>query len=374
MIDNFRDLVPITKNYTYLNHAAISPTPLPVLFETFNYLYNVSQNGTYAVNEEEKDEFLHIREKIARLINSSPSEISFVPNTSYGVNIVANGLDLKPGDKVITDNLEFPATVYPFLKLRKKGISIDIIKTNPENIEEDILTKIDSNTKLISVSHVSFNTGTKLDIKRIVSKAKSVGAYVLLDIIQSAGAINIDVKDLGIDFAVAGGYKWLMAPQGSGFIYIKNGLIEDPPFYGWKSTKNYLDFNAIEFELEKGPRRFEIGTIDVAANIGLGKSAEIISPYKKDIERKILELSKLAIDLAEDKDLEVITPKEKISGIVVVKLQNPKKIAEKLAQKRIIVSPRGEGLRISSHFYNTDNEIRTTINEIAASLYSQKHV
>jgi len=374
MIDNFRDLVPITKNYIYLNHAAISPTPLPVLFETFNYLYNISQNGTYTVNEEEKDEFLHIREKIANLINSSPNEISFIPNTSYGVNIIANALDLKPGDKVITDSLEFPATVYPFLKLRKKGINVDIVKTNPENIEQDILTKIDNNTKLISVSHVSFNTGTKLDIKKIVSKAKSVSAYVLLDIIQSAGAINVDVKDLGIDFAVAGGYKWLMAPQGSGFIYVKNGLIDDPPFYGWKSSKNYLDFNATEFELEKGPRRFEIGTIDVAANIGLGKSAEIISPYKKDIEKKVLELSKLAIDLAEDKDLEIITPKEKISGIVVIKLHNPKKIAEELAQKKIIVSPRGEGIRISSHFYNTDDEIRTTINEIATSLYSQKHV
>ncbi len=311
MIDNFRDLVPITKNYIYLNHAAISPTPLPILFETFNYLYNVSLSGTYAVNDEEKDEFLHIREKISKLINSIPTEISFIPNTSYGINIVAHGLDLKSGDKVITDNLEFPATVYPFLKLRKKGISVNIINTNPENIEDDILAEIDNNTKLISISHVSFNTGVKLDIKRIVSKAKSIGAYVLLDIIQSAGAIDIDVKDLGVDFVVAGGYKWLMAPQGSGFIYVKNGLIEDPPFYGWKSTKDYLDFNAIQFELEKGPRRFEIGTIDVAANIGLGKSAEIISPYKRDIEKRVLELSKVTIDLAEDKKLEVITPKER---------------------------------------------------------------
>jgi selenocysteine lyase/cysteine desulfurase len=374
MIDNFRDLVPITKNYIYLNHAAISPTPLPVLFETLSYLYNVSLNGTYTVNEEEKDDFLHIREKIAKLINSSPYEISFVPNTSYGINIVANGLDFKPGDKIITDSLEFPATVYPFLVLKKKGINVDIVKVSPENIEENILEKIDSNTKLISISHVSFNTGVRIDVKKIVSKAKKVGAYVLLDIIQSAGAVEVDAKDLGVDFAVAGGYKWLMAPQGSGFIYVKNGLIEDPPFYGWKSSKNYLNFNATEFELERGPRRFEIGTIDVAANIGLGKSAEIISNYKKDIEKRVLELSKLAIDLAEDKKLEVITPKTKMAGIVVIKSENSKKIVEALAQKRIIVSARGEGIRISCHFYNTNSEIRTTIDEIATSLYSQKHV
>ncbi|EWG07528.1 MAG: class V aminotransferase [Candidatus Aramenus sulfurataquae] len=366
-LDGFRDLVPITKKFKYLNHAAISPTPLPVLFETFNYLYRVAQLGAIAVNEEESDEFLHIRVRIANLINSSPEEVSLIPNTSFGVNLVAHGIPLEPGDKVVTDSLEFPATVFPFVKLAKKGIKVSVVKTRPESLEEDIIGEIDERTKIVSVSHVSFNTGVKLDVKRIVEKAKKVGAYVLLDVIQSAGALNVDVRELGADFAVAGGYKWLMAPQGSGFIYVRRGLLEDPPFYGWKSTREYLMFDPTIFELEKGPRRFEIGTIDVASNLGLAKSAEILSQHKGEIERRVLELSKIAIEMAEDKGMEVITPKEKRSGIVVVKVKEPRKVAERLLQKNIVVSPRGEGVRISAHFYNTEEEIRDAIYGIASS-------
>ncbi|MCI2415427.1 MAG: aminotransferase class V-fold PLP-dependent enzyme [Candidatus Aramenus sp.] len=366
-VDSFRDLVPITKKFKYLNHAAISPTPLPVLFETFSYLYRVAQLGTIAVNEEESDEFLHIRVRIAKLINSSPEEVSLIPNTSFGVNLVAHGITLESGDKVVTDSLEFPATVFPFVKLAKKGIKVSVVKARPESLEDDIIGEIDERTKIVSVSHVSFNTGVKLDVKRVVEKAKKVGAYVLLDIIQSAGALKVDVKELGVDFAVAGGYKWLMAPQGSGFIYVKRGLLEDPPFYGWKSARDYLKFDPTIFELEKGPRRFEIGTIDVASNLGLAKSAEILFQHKGEIERRVLDLSKIAIELAEDRGLEVITPKEKRSGIIVVKVKEPRKVAERLLQKDIVVSPRGEGIRISAHFYNTEEEIREAIYGIASS-------
>lgn len=368
---DFRNEVPITKNLIYLNHAAISPTPLPVLFESFRYLYNVANFGTIAVNEEEKDEFFKIRENIARLINALPSEISIVPNTSYGINMIAYGLNMEEGDNVVTDSLEFPTTVFPFLKLKSKGVETRIVKISVEeidNFEQKIIENIDENTKLVSLSHVSFNTGVKVDVKKIVERAKRVGAYVLLDVIQSAGAVSIDVKDLGVDFAVAGGYKWLMAPQGSGFLYVREGLIIDPPFYGWKSTKNYLNFDPNYFEPENGPRRFEIGTIDISANLGLSKSAEILSSHKLEIEKRVLQLSSYTIDVAQDKGFEVITPKNKKAGIVIVKVKNPKKVAEKLLQKKIAVSPRGEGIRISTHFYNTEEEIDQAVVGISQEL------
>ncbi len=361
--EDFRELVPIVKNYIYLNHAALSPTPLPVLYETFRYLYEVSKTGTIADNEEEKDEFLHIRKNISNLIKADPLEISLIPNTSFGINEVAHGLEYDEKSNIVTDSLEFPATVYPFLKLRT--VEKRVVKVSPYDIEDKILENIDENTKLVSISHVSFNTGVRIDVKKIVRKAKKVGALVLLDIIQSAGAIKINVKDFDVDFAVAGGYKWLMSPQGSGFMFIRKGLLEDPPFYGWKTAKNYLEFDSTNFELEKGPRRIEIGTIDIAANLGLSKSAEIISNHEDEIEKRVLELSAYAIDLAEDKKFEVITPKEKRAGIVVIKVKNPKEISARLTQRNIIVSPRGEGIRISTHFYNTEEEIEKAINLIS---------
>lgn len=361
----FRELVPATKRYIYLNHAAISPTPLPSLFEAYRYLYEISNEGSIAANREEADELFRIRKNIGNLINADPEEISLVPNTSYGINIVAHGLDIKQGENIVTDSLEFPAVVYPFLKLSKKGVKINLVKTNPYTFEEDILTNIDKNTRLVAISHVSFNTGLRVDVKKIVREAKEFGALVLLDIIQSAGAIRIDVRELDIDFAVAGGYKWLMSPQGSGFLYVKKGLIEDPPFYGWKTTTEYLKFDPTNFNLEKGPRRFEIGTIDIAANLALSKSCEIISNNMDLIENSVLSLSQYTIKLSKEYNLEIITPENKRAGIVVIKLNKAREVVQELANDNIIVSPRGEGIRISTHFYNTEDEIQKTIEKIA---------
>ncbi|MEM4138932.1 MAG: aminotransferase class V-fold PLP-dependent enzyme, partial [Sulfolobaceae archaeon] len=246
-----------------------------------------------------------------------------------------------------------------------KGILVKIINVKINNFEEDILNNLTKKTKLIAISHVSFNTGLKVDVKKITKEAHSQGALVLLDVIQSAGAIKVDVKDLDVDFAVAGSYKWLMAPHGSGFLYVREGMIKDPPFYGWKTTRNYLDFNATVFELEKGPRRFEIGTLDVSAIAGLAKSCEILSENIEQIEENVLRLSRLVIEEAKSKGLEVITPIDKRAGIVIISARDPKAIVEKLYEKNIIVSARGGGIRISTHFYNTEEEIKKTINIIS---------
>ncbi|BCU69263.1 aminotransferase class V-fold PLP-dependent enzyme [Stygiolobus caldivivus] len=369
--EKFRDNVPLTHHLVYLNHAAISPTPLPVYLEVNKYLMNVMLKGTIAVNEEESDDFYHIREKIGKLINAEPNTISLIPNTSYGINIVAHGIDLKKGENVVTDNIEFPATVYPFIKIsRIKGVELRIARASPETIEDDIISKIDGNTRIVSLSHVSFSTGVKVDVNKIVKEARRVGAYVLLDIIQSAGATEVDVKNLDIDFAVAGGYKWLMSPQGSGFFYVKKGLLEDPPFYGWKTSSIFLEFDPERFYLERGPRRFEIGTIDVASNLGLAKSCEIINQNKEEIFNKVSSLSSYVIKLAKENNLEVITPEKKKAGIVVIKMSEPKRITEYLSKKKMIVSPRGKGIRISTHFYNTYEEVDKLMEEIRK--YSQE--
>ncbi|MEM0373949.1 MAG: aminotransferase class V-fold PLP-dependent enzyme [Sulfolobaceae archaeon] len=364
-ISEFRKLVPAISSSIYLNHASVSPPPLPVLMESIRVQMEISMKGSIAVNELEKDDLMWAREKVAKLINSTPEEVSFIPNTSYGVNIVAHGLELSEGDEIITDNLEFPTVVYPFLKLKNKGILVKIINVKINNFEEDILNNLTKKTKLIAISHVSFNTGLKVDVKKITKEAHSQGALVLLDVIQSAGAIKVDVKDLDVDFAVAGSYKWLMAPHGSGFLYVREGMIKDPPFYGWKTTRNYLDFNATVFELEKGPRRFEIGTLDVSAIAGLAKSCEILSENIEQIEENVLRLSRLVIEEAKSKGLEVITPIDKRAGIVIISARDPKAIVEKLYEKNIIVSARGGGIRISTHFYNTEEEIKKTINIIS---------
>ncbi|MEM4046546.1 MAG: aminotransferase class V-fold PLP-dependent enzyme [Metallosphaera sp.] len=364
----FREEIPAVKEFVYLNHAAVSPTPIFALMESFRYIYGISSKGSLHANVIENDDLLSLRETVSKFINSSPNEISFVPNTSYGINMIVHGLRLNRGDLILTNNLEFPATVYPLYKLTQRGIKVKMIKSGPAELESSIYNEITDDVKLVVISHVSFNTGVKLNVKRIAEKAKRVGSLVLVDSIQSAGAMKIDVKEMNVDFLVSGGYKWLMSPQGSGFMFVREGLIEDPPFYGWKTSSSFMDFDPERFSLEKGPRRFEIGTVDVSSNLALCKVIERLTPLREDVERRILELSAHAIDEAEDKGLEVVTPKEARAGIVVVKVNEPKKIAEKLLARKIVVSPRGAGIRLSSHFYNTEEEISKAISGIREAL------
>lgn len=360
----FREQIPVTRDYIYLNHAAISPTPIFALMESFGYLYGVSCRGSLHVNAVENNDFYSMRRVISDFINSSPEEISFIPNTSYGINMIVHGLPLSKGDQILTDNLEFPATVYPLYKLAKRGVEIKMVKSSPQELEGSILEHITDNVRLIVISHVSFNTGVRLNVKRIADKAKKNGSLLLVDAIQSAGAVKIDVKEMGVDFLVAGGYKWMMSPQGSGFMFVRKGLIPDPPFYGWKTSSTFMEFNPESFSLETGPRRFEIGTMDVSANLAMTKVAERLTPIRDEVERRVLDLSAHAMDVAEDKGLEVVTPREKRAGIVIVKVKDPRKVAENLMSKRIIVSPRGSGIRISTHFYNEEEEVDRAIDEI----------
>ncbi|EHP70766.1 MAG: aminotransferase class V-fold PLP-dependent enzyme [Metallosphaera yellowstonensis] len=354
---HLRDEFPIVREYVYLNHAAISPTPTFALFEAFRYLYEVSQHGSLHVNKVEEGDFANLRKKMATFINAEPGEVSFVPNTSFGANMVIHGLNLGKGDVVLSDGLEFPSTVYPLYKLAQRGVNVKLVRASPEELEDRLVEEIGEGVKLVSVSHVSFNTGVTLNAKRIAEACRKVGALLLLDVIQSAGALKLDVKEMGADFVVAGGYKWMMSPQGSGFLYVRKGLVPDPPLYGWKSSSTYMEFNAEKFSIEEGPRRFEIGTIDVAANLAMASVAERLTPLRDEVERRVRELSGHAIDVAEDYGLEVITPKDRRAGIVVVKVDQPRKVAEELLARRIVVSPRGEGIRISTHFYNTEDEV-----------------
>ncbi|BBG28106.1 aminotransferase class V-fold PLP-dependent enzyme [Sulfuracidifex tepidarius] len=354
----FRDLVPVTRKYKYLNHAAISPTPLPVIMESFSFMYDVSDEGTIAVNYAERDDLNYIREPVSRLVNSRVEEVSLVPNTSYGINMILHGIGLKEGDQILTDSSEFPAITSASFKLLKKGIKVKIAEVTPETFEDDIVSNLNDNVRLVAISSTSFLTGVTPDLSKVSKEAKSNNSLLLVDGIQTVGAGKIDVEENRIDFLVAGGYKWMMSPQGSGFMFVRKGLLEDPPWYGWRADSTYEEFSPYKFAPDKGPRRFEIGTYPMVSLIGMKKAAEIIYENSYMIYSRVKELSKVAIDCLKDKGMDVLTPEDKRTGIVTVKVRDPKKVVEELYKKyKIVVSPRGSGIRISTHFYNTEEEV-----------------
>ncbi len=178
---------------------------------------------------------------LAKLINTTIERIAFVDNTTNGLNILAQGMKWEKGDRILLNDIEFPANVYPFLNLEKDGVVIDFVKSHDGIVSaEDIIENVKPGTKLISVSQVQFLTGYRIELQKLGEFCKENGIIFCVDAIQGLGAVRLDVQKDNIDFISCGTQKWLMGLQGLAFIYISKNLQEKltPKYTGWQSVKN----------------------------------------------------------------------------------------------------------------------------------------
>jgi selenocysteine lyase/cysteine desulfurase len=290
--------------------------------------------------------------------------VAFVKNTSHGISIVASGLDWNHGDNVLVFEKEFSSNIYPWLNLKDQGVEVKFIPLRDERILfEDIEDLIDSRTRLISMSSVQSVNGFRIDLNRLGQLCKSKGILFFVDAIQSLGALTMDVKECGADFLSADGHKWLLAPEGIGIFYCRKELASKirPSLIGWKSVQNDHDFENIELKLKNDALRFEEGTFNTIGIYALGAAVDLlleIGVY--NIEKRVRELGDLIISETEKRGFLLKTPKNpKERGGIISFSGNfdPKDIAEKLFEKNIAVNYRGGGLRVSPHFYNTEDEI-----------------
>lgn len=368
-IEKVRSQFPITKNRVFLNHAAQSPLPKTVADAMHKYIDESSSFATYAKEYEDLG-----KPFFAKLINAETGEIAVVENTSVGMNIAANVLHPKPGSKIVTTDLEYPSVVYPFLR-KSLGVEVEYVKNvKGKVLLEDVERVVDDKTAAVAISHVEYANGFRHDMRAISEIAHEHGAYVIVDAIQSTGAVSVDVKRDNIDFLTASCYKWLLSPPGAGYLYVREELIQkfEPPFTGWASVKQEI-FNTTDFwdiwklELSETATRFEVGSPSYISLVGAREALKLLlSVGISNIERRILGLTDRLIDSIRDMNLDLQTPEEKAcrSGIVNFRVENPRQVAEELGRKGIIVSARSNGIRVSPHFYNTEEEIDALTDEI----------
>jgi selenocysteine lyase/cysteine desulfurase len=364
-----REQFPITKNKIFLNHAAQSPLPKPVADAVHRFADDFSNFGTTSIewNDGGKPFF-------AKLIRAKPEEIAFVENTSIGMNIAANVLHYTPDSKIVTTDLEYPTVVYPWLR-KSLGVKVHYVKNvDGKILLEDMKRAVDDKTVAVAVSHVEYVNGFRHDLRALSEIAHEHGAYLIVDAIQSAGAMQIDVKKDDVDFLATACYKWLLSPQGAGYLYVNKELIEkfEPPLVGWASVKpevfETLDFWDIwSLKLSETASRFEVGSPSFISLTGAAESLKILLNFGiENIEKRILKITDHLIESVKSAGLKLQTPEEPQhrSGIVNFKIDKAKEIAESLNRKGIIVSARAHGLRVSPHFYNTEEEIDKFMEEI----------
>jgi selenocysteine lyase/cysteine desulfurase len=372
-IQKIREQFPTVKNRIFMNHAAISPPPKPVLEAMQNHLEEFSKTGVIPLPELDDG-----KKSFAKLINAEPEEIALVPNTSTGLNIVVNMLNYPSGSNVVVTDLEYPSVVYPWLK-KKLDVKVRYVKNvRGKILLRDVEKAVDDKTVAVAISHVEYVNGFRNNLGSIAKIAHEHKAFLIVDAIQSAGAIQINVKRDDVDFLTAGCYKWLLGPAGSGYLYVRKELIEkfEPPFIGWASVKPEV-FKTIDFwdiwklKLSETASRFEVGAPSVIGFIGAAAALKLLLDVGITyIEKRILSLTTYLMEGIKELGFELQTPEETEcrSGIVHFRIENSEKIVGKLQEKGNIVSARAHGIRISPHFYNTKEEVDHFLSELSKQL------
>jgi cysteine desulfurase / selenocysteine lyase len=369
--DEVRELFPhLKKGLIYFNHASMSP----LSSRTAAVLNQLITDKS----ETEIDNFHHLfkiisENKIAltEMLNTSPDRIAFTDNTSNGINLLASGINWKKNDRILLNDAEFPANVYPYLNLKKKNVFIDFAKSKDGIISaQELIQSVRPGTKLIAVSFVQFLSGCRIDLEILGKYCKENGIIFAVDAIQGLGAFSLDVKKYNVDFISCGTQKWMMGIPGLGFIYV-SGELQDKisqQYVGWVSVENVWDLLNYNLELKKSAERFQTGTMNIFGLYALNVSLKLFKEFgQKNVENEILmntayllsELKKIGLDpLLWDYD------EANLSGIVSVKINNAKKIFEDLSAKNITGTFREGHLRFSPHFYNSNEDIDTVISEL----------
>ena len=366
---------------TYLNLAAQSPMPRVSLRAIQSAIADKKypHHRTDAVFFEIPD---RIRTNIAQLIGAKSDEIAITTGASAGVIAVAYALDWKPGDEVLTSTCEFPLQYTIWKPMEERvGLKVRIVTPRDRFIDaDDLIAAMTGNTRLVSVSLVRFDDASRLDAKRVAAACHAQGALLLLDVSQCCGAIPMNVHELGADFLVSAGYKWLFGPFGTGFFWIRHELLSliRPAPFNWMAvagSENFAQLNFADSNPAPSAKRwdapewashfnFNLVGLDASLEFVLRMGAETVERHNRElIELMYARLPKDRCVSASPADAARRGP----YGCFAARTpEKTAKLYHKLRAENVIVSLREGNIRVSPHLYNTERDIDRLISVVTA--------
>jgi len=362
--DDIRAQFPVTMTSVYLNTAAAGPLAESTARAGAFYYEQMMNDG-----DVHWDEWLARREavraRVAAFINAEPEEIGFTIDTSMGMNLIVDALE-KHGE-VISCDLEFPVTTIPWMHRR---IPVHIVKS-VEGVArpEDLRAAMNTRTGILSISYVQYSNGFRSDLEELAS-IKGRHALVV-NASQAAGAFEIDVKRMKIDALCATGHKWMLSGYGSGFVYISKELMaaSRPRAIGWLSVQDpYGDRNNEVHLRHDVSARAELGCPSFAGIFALGASIEMMQSIgTANIEARALELNRKLTARLDEIGWKVLSPlgNEKFrSAETLVAADNPAQVVSQLAEAKILVTEKPQGFRVSTDFFNNEDDIENLIHRL----------
>jgi cysteine desulfurase / selenocysteine lyase len=358
-----RDDFPALARHVYLNAAAASPTPRPVRAAVDTLQRQLEEDGDLhwdAWNARVEE----TRASVARLVNADADEIAFVPNTSAGINLIADLLETDGA--VVTDTLEFPTVTLPWVH---RAVPLRWVTPRADGALDpaDFALARHPESATVLVSHVQFSNGCRQDLEAF-GAVKGLRHLVVCGS-QSAGAFPIDVRRARIDAFATAGHKWLCAGYGAGFCYIGRPLLaRRPRAIGWLSVQEPFTFDNRRYELLPSLRRSELGCPAFAQIFALGAAADyLLGIGLERIAARVLALNRYLTDRLARIGVRVLSPRGAYrSGETLCAFADPVHVSEYLKAKGIHVTQKPEGIRVATHFYNDEHDVDRLIDALRA--------
>jgi selenocysteine lyase/cysteine desulfurase len=366
---------PVTERWIYLNHAGVAPLPTPAVEAMAGYARRAAAGGSLAV-EGHNERAEEVRHTAARLLGVPATDVAFVKNTTEGLGFVANGLTWQPGDRVVVPDHEFPSTLYPWLALRDLGVVVDLVPADGpgRRLSPQAFAEVIANgpaPKVVATSWVQFGRGWRTDLAELASISHDAGALLCADIIQGLGVVPAELEAWGVDFAMADAHKWMLGPEGIGVLYVAGHRLDllRPLEPGWNSVAHREHWDNRELVWDDNARRLEGGSANNAGIHAMGASLDLLASAGIDaVWRHVDELCDRAGAGLAAAGATVLSDRSAAgrSGVLTFSVEghDPTAIHRHLLDRGIVTSPRGGGVRLSPHGYNTAEEMDALVTAV----------
>jgi kynureninase len=365
----YRDEFPILHDCTYLINHSLAAMPAKAEDNLLEYARMWRERGIRSWGEGWWEMPVTVGDQIGRIIGAPAGTTVMHQNVTVAEMVVLSCFaDVGERNRIVYEEANFPSVRY----LYQAQPHLEVVTCRDA---EEIVAAIDERTLLVPISHVLFKNAEIQDVEPIVRRAHECGAHVVLDCYQSAGVVPFDVTALGVDFATGGSVKWLCGGPGAGWLYVRPDLADrlEPAFVGWQGHARPFAFEP-ELEYAAGARRFLTGTPNVPALYAATAGYDVIEAVGVDrIRERSLRLTQLLIDLLDDAagkgaHLEVGSPREpeRRGGTVLVVTPDHAAVHKELTERNVICDFRPDaGVRLGPHFFNTEDELRHTVEQLA---------
>jgi selenocysteine lyase/cysteine desulfurase len=369
-LESIRAQFPILSRRTYLNSCSLGALSLRSEMYLDEFREHWHDLGASAWYEHWLGRVEDLRNRVAAFWGSTSEEVALLPSTSAALAMVTESVPVGKRNRVVCTELDFPTLAYQWavkpeielVMLRSEdGVTID-----PQQFAD----AVDERTLFLATSHVFFTSGFRQDIEQLGHIAREAGAYSLIDGYQGAGQVPLTLSQTGVDFYTAGPLKWLCGGPGLSYLYVREQLIQSlrPRITGWFATERQFDFNLEGFEYRPDARRFELGTPALpTVHTALG-GQELVDEVGIDaIVARNRVLTDRLVDGARSAgfSLALAEPGQRTS-IVMIRHDDPSGAVRHLAEHDVIVDYRPGFVRVSPHFYNTEEEVDRCLHVLAA--------